>query len=92
MAASTIIGVSYLFIGIFQCGYFSNISVFLERRMTFQGCVPEPAALGVAYAQASVSALTDWIYVLLPLSVLRNLQMRKRDKYTVLGILSLASM
>jgi len=48
-------------------------------------------ALGAAYTQASVSALTDWSYALLPLFVLHNTNMRKREKQTVLAILSLAA-
>src|ERR1700761_6278828 len=92
MATSTIVGTTYFFVGVFQCGSFSNIWVFLERRMTLKECVPVPAALGVAYTQASVSTLTDWVYALLPLFVLHNANMRRREKYTVFGILSLASM
>jgi hypothetical protein len=91
MVISTIIGTTYFFIGVFQCGYFSNIWLFLERRVTQQGCVSKPAVLGVAYTQASISALTDWIYATLPLFMLRNAHMKRREKYIVYGILSLAA-
>jgi hypothetical protein len=91
MVVSSLIGTTYFFIGVFQCGYFSSIWVFLERRITLQGCIPEPAALGAAYTQASVSALTDWICAILPLFMLRNTRIRKREKYVVFGIISLAA-
>src|ERR1700761_6211132 len=91
MAVSTTIGTIYFFIGVFQCGYFSNIWVFLERRTTLQGCIPVPAALGVAYTQASLSALTDWICAILPLFMLRNTHIRRREKYIVFGIISLGA-
>jgi hypothetical protein len=91
MAASTIIGTVYFFLRIFQCGGFSNIWEFLERRMTLQGCIPIPATLAVAYTQASASALSDWTYALLPLFALYDARMRRGEKLTVLFILSLAT-
>ena len=91
MAVSTTIGTVYFFIGVFQCGYFPNIWVFLARRITLQGCIPVTPALGVAYTQASVAALTDWIYAVLPLFLLWNAQMKRREKNIVFGILSLAA-
>jgi len=91
MAVSTTIGTAYFFVGVFQCGYFSNIWIFLSRRVTLEGCIPVTPALGVAYTQASVAALTDWIYAILPLFLLYNAQMKRREKNIVFGILSLAA-
>ena len=91
MAVSTTIGTAYFFVGVFQCGYFSNIWIFLSRRITLEGCIPVIPALGVAYTQASVAALTDWIYAILPLFLLYNAQMKRREKNIVFGILSLAA-
>jgi hypothetical protein len=92
MAISTVFGIAYFFFSVFQCGYFSSIWVFLERRMTNQHCVAPTSALAMGYVQSSISAITDWTFAILPVFVLRHVRINDREKFTVFFILSLAAL
>jgi hypothetical protein len=88
---STSFGISNFFFSIFQCGYFNSIWVFLERRITLEHCVSRAAGLGMSYTQSAVATLSDWTFAALPLFVLKDLHMQKREKYTIMFILSLGA-
>jgi hypothetical protein len=88
---STVFGTSYFFYSVFRCGYFSNIWVFLERRVTMEHCVTVQSGLAMGYTQSAIATITDWTFAVLPIFVLRNVHMGDREKYTVFVILSLGA-
>jgi hypothetical protein len=88
---STVFGFSNFFFSVFQCGYFSSIWVFLERKATLEHCVSRQAGLAMGYTQSTISTGSDWMFAILPIFVLRNLHIGDKEKATVLFILSLAA-
>ena len=88
---STIFGVLYFFFTVFQCGVFKNILDFGLKRVTGKQCVSPKWAIGMGYAHGAITAATDLTFAILPLVVLRGMQMSKREKATVVLILSLAA-
>jgi hypothetical protein len=91
MIISTVFGIAYFFFSVFQCGYFSSIWVYLERRITMEHCVSRESAVAMGYVQSSISTASDWIFALLPIFVLRNVRIGDREKTTVFFILSLGA-
>jgi hypothetical protein len=78
----------YFFLAIFQC---RPVYYFWTRLVhTAQGqCVSEALGLGSTYAAAAINACTDWTLGLLPIALVWDLQLSKRSKLSVAGILGL---
>jgi hypothetical protein len=91
MAITTVFHIAYFFFSVFQCGYFPNIWIFLERKATAQHCVSRSAGLGMGYTQGAISTLGDWAFAILPIFVVRSLRMSDKEKYTVLIVLSMGA-
>jgi hypothetical protein len=88
---STIFGVAHLFFAIFQCGYFSNIEVFISR-MISGTCAAQSVGKGMNYTYAVLTMITDWICGLLPIFVLHeSTTMPKKTKIAVGGLLAVGS-
>lgn len=88
---TTLFGIVNLFFAIFQCGYFSNITVFVERIVHNQ-CASESVGLGINYTYASLATTSDWTCVLIPIFVLRESTMPMRRKVVVGGLMIFASL
>ena len=87
---STVVGIAAFFFAVFQCGIYQNALDFMNRTLAGK-CVDIQATLGVNYMAAAVTILTDWIFLILPIAILKGVCMRRRDKYLVLTILMFAS-
>lgn len=87
---STTYNVAFVFFTIFQCGLFHNMLQFLERRLEGQ-CASPHAILGVSYTHAAITTLTDWIFVLIPILLLRGSSMTTKEKLIVGFLMMFAS-
>ncbi|CAA9960858.1 hypothetical protein PTMSG1_04242 [Pyrenophora teres f. maculata] len=74
---------------IFRCG--TDLSVYIIKQVT-NNCASTSLDLFMGYQQGAFSALTDIIFVILPVLILRNAQMDLRSKLSVGFILSLAAL
>lgn len=84
----TIYGVFYFFIAIFQCG--DPTSYLLHE---IEGTCISWKVLGpLAYLQASLNAVTDWVYAIMPIFLIWDLQMARSTKWSVCACLMLATL
>ncbi|KAI5209518.1 hypothetical protein E4T39_00885 [Aureobasidium subglaciale] len=73
----------FFFVAIFQCG---DPSKYLVHKV--QGKCMSWSALGpLNYIHGVMNALTDWVFVSLPILVVRKANMRGRDKWSVVFVL-----
>ncbi len=86
-------GFGYFAFTIFQCGVPSSTdgSRFWEKEIDGK-CLSKPSTvLGLAYAHAIITALSDVCMALLPISVLKKARIKRREKIIVWSILLLGS-
>lgn len=88
MVSSVLINTFHCFFVVFSCG---NPKLYLEHTVLKQ-CVPKKIELGLAYEQAAVTTITDFVFALLPISLLWNAAMDRRSKLSVGLILSLGAL
>lgn len=90
MLVSTSFSIALFFFTIFQCGFFKDFLEFVVRKGTNQ-CASDTSLLAMAYTHAVITALTDWIFIILPFFILRKSSMPRREKWAVGALMSLAS-
>jgi hypothetical protein len=88
---SAIFNFGYFFFICFQCGI-SNSSFEIWQKFVSSRCATTQQILGVAYAHAGVTALTDWTFAILPLTVIKQSQLGTREKFIVGFIISMGAM
>lgn len=88
---TTVFGIVNLFFAIFQCGYFSDITVFVDR-LVRNKCASEAIGLGINYTYASLATTSDWTCVLVPIFVLQKSTMPTKRKSVVGGLMVFASL
>jgi hypothetical protein len=81
-------GVVYFFYAIFQCGIPTG-STFWQRRVANQ-CLSNSSGLGLGYTHGVLTALTDLIFVALPLWVVFKARLNLRERIIISGIMLLA--
>jgi hypothetical protein len=81
--------IGYFFFAMFQCGMPIG-DRYWTRRVAHE-CLPYSAGLGLAYAHAALTAGTDLMFIILPISVVRNSQLTTREKWTVATIMSIGT-
>ncbi|EKG12308.1 hypothetical protein MPH_10613 [Macrophomina phaseolina MS6] len=87
-AATILLSVGYFFVFIFQC---DPVSSFWTIKPNNDGCLPLDAIAGIAYAAAVLGSISDWTFGILPGFIVYDLQMNKRTKLVVVGILGFAA-
>jgi hypothetical protein len=87
MALSTAINIYHCFFVLFSCG---NPTLYLENTL-LKKCVRKSVEVGLAYEQATVTTVTDWVFALMPIPLLWNATMDRRSKISVGLILSLGA-
>ena len=90
VGSSTLYTIGTFFFAVFQCGVYDNVRTFIFRRLTGR-CVDNTITLTVIYGHAAVTMCTDWIFLLLPIALLKNSSLKGSQKLTVLALLMLAS-
>lgn len=87
MLGAMIFGIIYLFLTIFQCQPISGWWTIPK-----QGCFKPNVVLGTMYTASIVNAVGDWTFGLLPIFIVRELNMSLRTKIAVSCILGFAAM
>ncbi|KAB2109538.1 hypothetical protein AG0111_0g1339 [Alternaria gaisen] len=88
MLGTVLCGLIYLFLVMLQC---LPISAFWLEHPASSKCIPRGPTLGITYALASVNALADWGFGLLPFFIVWGLEMRPKTKMLVASILAFAA-
>jgi hypothetical protein len=89
---STIFSIAYFFFVIFQCGAPTSPIGFVIKKLSGKGCVNPNTILAISYAHAAIQTITDLIFAMLPIAILRGSNMTKREKVTVFFILALGAL
>ncbi|KAB8213983.1 hypothetical protein BDV33DRAFT_209697 [Aspergillus novoparasiticus] len=82
MSGTVVVGVAYAMFIIFHCHPVSDFWTFQQS-----GCVDSSLWLDFSYTASALSALADWMYGILPIFVIWKLQVSKRTKAIVAGVL-----
>lgn len=88
MTLACVVNGYHIFFVIFACGdpkhYLHNL---------FKGkCASNNVILGLAYEQAAVTTVTDWVFAILPITILWHAKMDIRTKFVAGLILSLGAL
>ncbi|KAI8966860.1 hypothetical protein F5Y11DRAFT_361885 [Daldinia sp. FL1419] len=79
----------YAFLSAFQC---QPVAYFWFRYNGMKGkCWSSSLVMGSTYTAAGVNVVTDWVLGLLPIALVRNLELSRRSKILVSGTLALGS-
>lgn len=87
MIFSTISGIAYILLCIFQCGSPGNMFV----KLLLHKCLAKRTAVILLYAQAGTITLTDWMFAIFPISLLYKSGLNRRTKVSVCLILVLGA-
>jgi hypothetical protein len=85
---SAALGFSFFFVLVFQC---YPISDWWSLDPTHKHCINPSVIIGLTYAVSGLNVIADWTLGILPIFVVRGLDMSKRQKRLVAGILSFAA-
>ncbi|KAG9569467.1 hypothetical protein KCU71_g4620, partial [Aureobasidium melanogenum] len=76
---------AFFFVAVFQCG---PPSQFLLNNAKGK-CLPWSVTGPLNYIHGTLNAMTDWIFVSLPILVIRNANMNRKGKASVIGVLAI---
>jgi len=83
-----VFGTAYFFTALFQC---SPISAWWKYGAGSHYCMSPQVIVGITYAASVINSLADWVFAILPVFIVWDLEMSKRQKAMVAGILALAA-
>lgn len=90
MAVAAVVGVAYTLLVIFQC---QPISYWWDLNPNHTGtCLSASLVMYFTYAVSALNSFADWTFGILPIFVVKDLQMKRRVKVIVSGIIGLAAM
>jgi hypothetical protein len=87
LTVSTVFNIAYFFFAVFQCGV---PDPYWSKKL-YGECVSMESVLGMGYAHATITALTDLILALLPIPVIHQARIKPQEKTIIYGILVLAT-
>ena len=80
----------YTALVIFQC---KPISYWWDLDPTHEGkCLSASLVMIFTFVVSGLNAFADWCFAILPVLIVKDLQMKKRMKFIVSGVISLAAM
>ncbi|GAB7340459.1 hypothetical protein MBLNU457_6886t1 [Dothideomycetes sp. NU457] len=81
-------GTAWLFIALFQCG---NPANYLAAQLSpHPACLDYKTVLGpLNYLHSALNAVTDWVFAIIPIFVVRSTQMTRQARISVIAILLL---
>ncbi|KAF2849180.1 hypothetical protein T440DRAFT_453103 [Plenodomus tracheiphilus IPT5] len=88
LGISTIYGLIYILITIFQCG---NPSKLADSLLGSPKCLPGPFLLTTGYLYGTINVLADWTFVLIPITVLISSDLDTRSKISVSLVMALGA-
>ncbi|KAF2840076.1 hypothetical protein M501DRAFT_674692 [Patellaria atrata CBS 101060] len=86
---TTLVSTTSFFFLLFQCNPASD---FWNIGPSAHTCLPARVVLGWVYAASAVNALADWTFGVLPILIVKDLNMDSRNKAVVAGILALGAL
>lgn len=89
IGGTAIFGTMYFFLVLLQC---KPLSTFWTISPGADTCLASSVILGSTYAASAVNSLADWTYGVLPIFIVFGLNMRKKAKIIVGGLLAFAAM
>jgi len=92
LVITELFGTVFFFLFVFQCqptAYFWN--QFAGNGATGK-CLDTAIIVDATYAYSAVSCWGDWTFSIIPIFVIRNVQMTPRTKFLVVGILAMCGM
>ncbi|KAJ9621217.1 hypothetical protein H2203_007269 [Taxawa tesnikishii (nom. ined.)] len=87
--ATMCFAIPYFLVVLLQC---SPISFWWELKGTEGRCINATVIVDLTYVCSALNALADWTFGILPVFVVRDLQMNKRTKRVVMFLLGFAAM
>ncbi|KAF3046196.1 hypothetical protein E8E11_008106 [Didymella keratinophila] len=89
MIVAAFVGVAYTLLVLFQC---RPISFWWDLDPTHTGtCLSASLVMYFTYCVSALNSVADWTFGLLPIFVVKDLQMKRRVKVIVSGIIGLAA-
>jgi len=89
LVLTILIGLTYFFFEIFQCGDPNKGESWWLKKLTDK-CVSTRGNLGIGYTHSLLNALTDVVLVLLPTPMIWHAKLSLREKLIIFSILFLA--
>jgi len=90
MIVAAFLGIAYTLLVIFQC---NPISFWWDLDPNSNGrCLSANLVVIFTYAVSGLNSFADWTFGILPIFIVKDLQMKKRAKVVVSGIIGLAAM
>lgn len=90
MAVSAVVGIAYTLLVILQC---KPISYWWDLNPNHTGtCLSASLVMNATYVVSALNSFADWTFGLLPIFVVKDLQMKRRVKIIVSAIIGLAAM
>ncbi|KAF7595303.1 hypothetical protein BBP40_006552 [Aspergillus hancockii] len=85
-ALTVLVGSMFILVSIFEC---TPVDFFWNRTTKTGKCVDPNALVGIAYSASVVAAIADFTLGLLPCFIVWNLQMNRKTKIALAGIMGL---
>jgi hypothetical protein len=90
MAVAAVVGAVYTLLVVFQC---KPISYWWDLDATHTGtCLSASLVMDFTYVVSVLNSLADWTFGLLPIFIVKDLQIKKRVKVAISTIIGLAAM
>ena len=90
MVVSVVVGIAYTSVVIFQC---KPISYWWNLDPTQTGtCLSSTVVMNLTFGVSGLNSFADWVFAVLPVLIVKDLQMKKRMKFVVAGVIALAAM
>ncbi|KAH8681758.1 hypothetical protein BX600DRAFT_544266 [Xylariales sp. PMI_506] len=86
---TVVIGTTYFFLVLFQCNPPSTFWEVSPRAP--DKCWSDPKVLGLDITAAIINCTADWVFGILPIFIVRRLNMPTRTKYLVMALLGFAA-
>lgn len=89
LAIVLIFNIVYMFIAVAQCQPVNYFWTRVGSTPVKGTCVSKELASGSTYAATAVNAFADWTLGLLPIALVWHLELNRRAKWSIAGILAL---
>ncbi len=90
MAVSGVLGIGCTCLVIFQC---KPISFWWDLNPNHAGTCLSPALVtNFTYVVSALNSFADWTFGILPIFIVKDLQMKKRMKMVIASVIALAAM
>lgn len=88
MILATVFGGAFFFVIVFQCW---PISDWWDLNPAHKNCINPDIVIGLTYGVSALNIIADWTLGLLPIFIVKDLQMSSRQKRLVSAILAFAA-